>query len=186
MIKIIDDAIDIDIQDHILQYCYNPNVLYSFNKFSTSAYSRVPLRSFTHLFESIHGSLSPYSEVFSQPAKIIVPEKKMVRGRIFLQMPRENSEVGEVHIDFYEPHYTMLYYVNDTDGDTIFSTIHESEVEHIENEFEKFNYVNKKTQIRERVSPKQGRCVLFDGLIYHASSTPTKNERFVINFNFEP
>lgn len=185
MIQVIDDAIDIQIQNEILHYCYDPNVTYSFNKFSTSAYSRIPLRSFTHIFYSIHGSLSPFNDIFSQPAKIVVPEKEMVRGRIFLQMPKETSEVGEFHIDFYEPHYTMLYYANDTDGDTVFSTVNELSLTEIENEFEKFNHANQQSKILKTVSPKKGRCVLFDGLIYHASSTPTQNERFVINYNFK-
>ena len=184
--QIIDDVVDINIQNEILQYCYDPNVNYAFNKFSTSQYSKIPLRSFTHLFYSIHGSLSSFSGIFSQPAKIVVPDKEIVRGRIFLQMPRETTECGEVHVDFHEPHYTMLYYVNDTDGDTIFSTIHESQVKHIENHLDKFNFVNQTTEIFQKVSPKKGRCVLFDGLIYHASSTPTENERFVINYNFKP
>jgi hypothetical protein len=186
MIQIIDDAVDIRTQDEILQYCYNQNVNYAFNKYSTSPYSKIPLRSFTHPFYSVHGSLSPFSNIFSQPAKIVVPDKEMVRARIFLQMPRETSESGEFHVDFYEPHYTMLYYANDTDGDTIFSTIHESQVHYIEKHLDKFNFVNETSKIYKQVSPKKGRCVLFDGLIYHASSTPTENERFVINFNFKP
>jgi len=185
MIQVIDNAVDVDIQEEILGYCYNPNVTYSFNKFSTSPYSRLLLRSFTHLFHSVHGSLSPFSDIFSHPAKIIAPDKEMVRGRIFLQTPKENTESGEFHVDFHDPHYTMLYYVNDTDGDTVFSDIKENDVEHIENEFEKFNYVNENSKIIERVSPKQGRCVFFDGYIYHASSIPTKSERFVINYNFK-
>ena len=111
MIQVIDDAIDIEIQNEIIHYCYDPNVTYSFNRFSTSRYSQIPLRAFSHIFYSIHGSLSPYNDLFSQPAKIIVPDKEMVRGRIFLQMPRETSEYSEFHVDFYEPHYTMLYYV---------------------------------------------------------------------------
>lgn len=185
MIQVIDDVVDTQIQNEILHYCYNPNVTYSFNKFSTSAYSKIPLRSFTHIFYSIHGSLSPFSDIFSQPAKIVCPEKELVRGRIFLQMPKEINEIGEFHVDFYEPHYTMLYYVNDTDGDTVFSTVHQSSLTEMENECVKFNYVNENSKICKTVSPKKGRCVIFDGLIYHASSTPTQDERFVINYNFK-
>lgn len=64
-----------------------------------------------------------------------------------------------------DPHLACLYYVNDTDGDTIF-----------------FN--QDKTTIIKKVAPKKGRVVIFDGSICHSSSTPTKNVRSVINFNF--
>ena len=35
------------------------------------------------------------------------------------------------------------------------------------------------------VEPKQGRAVIFDGRIYHSSSSPVQSQkRIVINFNF--
>ena len=58
----------------------------------------------------------------------------------------------------------MLYYVNDTDGDTIFYNDNEEEI--------------------KRVSPKKGRVVFFDGSIMHSASTPTQTHRAIINFSF--
>ena len=73
------------------------------------------------------------------------------------------------HIDFYFPHKVLLYYVHDTDGDTIF--------------YDKFNNEYKEIY---RVTPKKGSAVVFDGSIYHASTTPNLHQRRIaININYE-
>ena len=76
------------------------------------------------------------------------------------------------HVDFDQPHWTILYYVNDSDGATYFFK-------------NKYDGTSQKLEIQEKVEPRQGRFVLFDGLQYHASSNPQYNEkRCVVNFNF--
>lgn len=68
------------------------------------------------------------------------------------------------HIDQEFFHYAMLYYVTDSDGPTTF-----------------FDDL----LIREKVEPKRGRCVIFDGSIYHSSACPEKHDRRVTcNYNF--
>jgi hypothetical protein len=72
------------------------------------------------------------------------------------------------HVDFPKglSGTTCIYYVNDSDGDTIF--------------FEEDGV----TEI-ERVSPKKGRFVYFDSSIPHAGSPPKNHQvRCVINLNF--
>ena len=69
------------------------------------------------------------------------------------------------HVDSFEPHYTILYYVMDSDGPT---------------------YIfNKKKKVVARIEPKMGRSVLMSGDVYHASSCPRlNNRRIVLNINF--
>ena len=62
-----------------------------------------------------------------------------------------------------EPHLVCLYYINDSDGDTIF-----------------FN----KNNIIKEVSPKKGRIALFDGSIEHSAGIPKTSPRFILNINF--
>jgi hypothetical protein len=70
------------------------------------------------------------------------------------------------HIDLDYSHTVLLYYVNDSDGPTIFYD-------------KEFNVVNK-------IFPKRGRIVVFDGQIYHSSTPPqTNTHRCVINFNLK-
>ena len=37
--------------------------------------------------------------------------------------------------------------------------------------------------IKQSVTPKQGRVVLFDGGLFHTAEQPTKNTRCVVNYN---
>ena len=91
--------------------------------------------------------------------------EKIYNARIWLLTPEKENYISEPHTDMPDPHLACLYYVNDTDGDTIF-------------------FDPDKTTIIKKVAPKKGRVVIFDGSIWHSSSTPTKNVRSVINFNF--
>lgn len=97
-------------------------------------------------------------------ANMLIPE---------LNIP--NDTYHRPHVDHGDPEArTLIYYVNDCDGDTII--------------FDK-TYTGEdpgKLEIVERITPKAGSAVLFDSNIYHASSSPTKGPRSVINFIFLP
>ena len=74
--------------------------------------------------------------------------------------------IHPAHIDFPFPNVATVYYVNDTDGDTII-------------------YGQDRLEIKERVSPKANRLVIFDGDILHTGSSPTKHKtRILLNSNF--
>ena len=70
------------------------------------------------------------------------------------------------HVDYEEQGITTaLYYVNDSDGDTVFFD-------------DTYNIV-------QRIKPEKGKVVIFDNLIYHASTCPQYSKtRMVINFNY--
>jgi hypothetical protein len=69
--------------------------------------------------------------------------------------------------------YSLLYYLNDSDGDTFI--------------FNEFGLeVPDKLTVAERVTPKKGRAVFFKSTQYHTSSPPIESfKRMVINFVFE-
>ena len=91
--------------------------------------------------------------------------------KIFMNKNIDISEVDAPHVDIDNfRHFVVLYYVCDSDGDTI-----------IYNEKE---YGLKKYTERQRVSPKQGRCVIFDGTQMHTAEQPiNSNIRCVVNYN---
>lgn len=67
--------------------------------------------------------------------------------------------------------YTAIYYVNDSDGDTIF--------------FEDRTDPNADLKEISRVTPKKGRVVLFDTKVLHAGQAPINTQtRIVLNMNF--
>lgn len=77
---------------------------------------------------------------------------------------------------------TALYYVNDCDGDThFFNPSNFKKVDH--NNKEWIKDINSLT-IKQKISPKQGRMVLFRSDQLHAGSHPiTSDYRIVINYN---
>ena len=95
----------------------------------------------------------------------------VLQGRSFLQFPLnlKDRSVDTPHIDIYDKeHLVALYYVCDSDGDTIiYNERKESE-----------SYT-----IKQRVTPKQGRMVIFDGWLMHTAEQPLNNTRCVVNYN---
>lgn len=84
------------------------------------------------------------------------------------------------HVDAAIDHYVFLYYVNDSDGDTFL--FEETSDRHRMEEAWKF----KDFKIKERVSPKKNRLLIFDGKYYHTSSHPINNDiRCVINIDVD-
>ena len=72
--------------------------------------------------------------------------------------------------------YAGIYYVNDSDGDTI-----------IYNEKWSLDQKERPKKLTEkmRIKPKKNRFVMFDGLYYHTSTNPIEKEaRVVVNMNF--
>lgn len=81
---------------------------------------------------------------------------------------------NEIHVDNFEEHKTLIYYLNDSDGDTFL-------FDKIWNPNEKHYKVN----IEQRVTPKQGRIVCFNGRRFHAPSNPIYYpRRYIMNINF--
>lgn len=105
---------------------------------------------------------------------------QLFRMRTFLQMPLANlvgSRRDTHHVDFYkERHLSILYYVFDADGDTII----------FENMYHPDNPKVpelKELKVKKKVTPKQGRVVIFDGYHWHTGTQPQKGMRCVINSN---
>ena len=122
---------------------------------------------------------SEYHELFVPMLKTVGVKLGMrninvLQGRSFLQFPiNTDGTIDTAHIDIEEDIDFMvaLYYVCDSDGDTV-----------IYNEREELP--NEKYTIKESVTPKQGRMVIFDGRLYHAAKQPiNSNTRCIVNYN---
>ena len=124
--------------------------------------------------ESVYHHL--FVPMLSKACKYLkIPETEVIQGRSFLQFPLKNIDTSVVdtpHIDLDEgdEHVVVLYYVVDSDGDTI-----------IYNErTESLTYTEK-----QRVTPKQGRVVIFEGGQYHTAQQPSNGTRCIVNYNLE-
>ena len=103
-------------------------------------------------------------------AKIDRKNVDVIQGRSFLQLqlPLKGKREDTPHIDVNYDHFVMLYYVCDSDGDTL-----------IYNEQVKSDTYT----LQRRVTPKKGRVVLFDGSYYHTAEQPLNNISCVVNYN---
>ena len=108
-------------------------------------------------------------------AKNNISAKAFLRIKANLTFPDGPSELTQApHIDHPFPHKVFLYYVNDSDGDTIIYD-------------KKFTEAGESVDLyeKERVTPKAGRAIFFDGLTYHTPLTPLSTPyRAVINVTF--
>lgn len=109
--------------------------------------------------------------------------KHLIRARASIKNPKpgfteENYNLP--HVDYYFPHDTIVFYINDCDGDT-----------RMFNEF--FTPVpgtmgigSETFTTQQRIPPKANRLLLFDGLQYHTASNPiNSNHRIIININLD-
>jgi hypothetical protein len=98
---------------------------------------------------------------------------KIIRMRSNINTINKNNFGTPPHIDQTDPHFVFLYYINDSDGDTVIYK-------------EKYNgkEINSLEE-KARITPKAGTAVVFDGLLYHSITPPKENlYRSVININF--
>ena len=113
-------------------------------------------------------TVSDYHELFIPLLKKVglkcgIRNVSILQGRSFLQFPiqKKRGEPDLPHIDINDKiHIVGLYYVIDSDGDTV-----------IYNERKE----SKTYTVKERVTPKQGRIVIFDGGLYHTAEQPLNN-----------
>jgi hypothetical protein len=115
-----------------------------------------------------------HSENFS------IEEILRIRIRRTFQFPNHNESTYTIpHIDYWDvdKFKTLIYYVEDSDGDTIIfdkKYIPESNAS-----------VDQKLNILNRIFPKKGKAVFFDGKQFHAGNCPINFvKRTVINFDF--
>ena len=104
-------------------------------------------------------------------SKLKIKEVDALQGRSFLQLPTniKREDVDSPHIDSQFQHFVMLYYVCDSDGDTI---IYNEKI-----------ISEKGFTVQKKVTPKQGRVVLFNGSFYHTAQQPNHGIRCVVNYD---
>ena len=185
-IIVIDDFISYSYQEQIKDLLLGINFPWYYindiTRFKT-AYRGAPAMS--HFFKEPDKSNSHYFSfllpmAFTACDKLDRKFNDVLRCRSFLQIPLNRNclqyEVDELHVDDSIEHLVLLYYVIDADGDTI---IVDKKLDNVEEK----NLVYSNFPIISKITPKQGRAVLFDGRYYHTAEQPKNHVRCVINFN---
>jgi len=97
---------------------------------------------------------------------------KILRSRIVVLGMNNDDSFHYPHIDTIVKHDVFLYYLHDSDGDTIF--------------FDKFfGDKTDNAQIIKRVTPKMGKAIRFNGHQFHSSYTTKENSfRCILNVDY--
>ena len=111
------------------------------------------------------------------------PITKLLRIRLGLITVTENTVTHTPHIDYPFEHKTGLLYINDSDGDTILYQ-NRYDVNMDKTDYD-YKIRNEQKETITTFTPEENKLVLFDGLLYHSSSSPTTTDRrIVVNFNY--
>lgn len=191
MIKILDDIIDKKLQDEIENLLFDPHCSWHYNPYTVTKeeeskhaekynLSNELLNNVVDTQMFVH-SITRGKHIDDEKTGLVCAEilkQFQTRAdfpieivyRIQSNLQIRDGHISEeqhnvIHVDNYDPHYVIIYYVNDTDGDTLF-----------------FN----ESSIIKRVSPKKGRILLFEGSNLHANQLPRKSlNRCVLNINIQ-
>jgi len=187
-ILVIDDIIDTGYQDRI------QNLLFSYGfdwHYGPSNVGRQGINDpltfmdantvdtfmFTHRFYNNQLPQQPQHSDFIRPLIQAGMDQFGISGEVFRvksNMLLTNKRCAEgtyhpTHVDGIIDHMVILYYCNDTDGDTIIFN-------------ETYGQVFDKLTVKQRISPKKGRAVCFPGKYFHTGCSPVRNYmRAVIN-----
>ena len=194
-IFVIDDVIPKDKQDFVERTMFSQNLFWTFFPDVALSKEETELLGITKKTPAIgcyiKQEFPPY--MFSQLyykvemiprlacEKVGMKLNTILDARSFLMFPlhdKARKEYDNIHVDRADDHWACLYYVNDSDGDTVLfkQTKHD-----MNNDIEVFK--NTKFEPLQRVTPKKGRAVLFNGYRYHSSTAPTEGVRCILNFD---
>lgn len=185
--KVIDNVISEEYQKYIQNIIFDTTWGYQKSLSANTPVGEeenfVNVPGFSRVFYNKNGVVDGSLYAASMPmahiccSKINFNLETIYYGRSFFQVPLQNQcGLSNPHVDITNfDHLVCLYYVFDSDGDTVFFD-NKSESE------DRPSFIN--YNIIEKVTPKQGRVVLFDGRQYHANYLPTNSKyRSVINMN---
>jgi hypothetical protein len=194
---IIDNFLPVPVQELICKLFSGTEFHWSFSDYSVSPeelneyfYTNEPVREhiqFRHGFvkdDIVTSDYYKYIEVlkllFESHMKTKVTHINRIKSNLLIS--QKGPYIQPPHVDVMDMingdtdclgYKTLLYYVNDSDGDTI-----------LYNEYFTGEPVGLVTE-QQRVSPKQGRAVIFDSNQIHSGSCPSINDtRMVINSVF--
>lgn len=188
---VIDNFISKEYQESILQsikniaWWYNPHTsdidgdsaIIDGNTIDSPQFMHFPLDvegRASNAFDTLRPMVGEIERYFNNPIEYIFRIKISCLNRNILSFGKDNYNTPHVDTDVVEPDFiSLIYYINNCDGDTFIFN-------------EKYGTPVSKFTTQCRVTPRQGRVVIFNSNQFHASSNPIQEySRFIINFVFK-
>ena len=158
------------------EWWYNNNISYQSSSTHFKEYG------FSHIFWDIDNGpvnrFSPFLQPLLHQILDVTNCDFIFRARADMVTWSKEDYIHQPHIDFPFPNTASVFYINETDGDTIFYNVKPEDVSKDEKAFEDLKEY-------DRVSPSPNRLVIFDGDLLHTGCSPTNHaNRILINSNY--
>jgi hypothetical protein len=189
----IDNIIPVDYQNHLEEtftgwefpWVLNKNIVSGDACFSNQK-NNPP--GFNHFFYEQNKAISNFFQLV-YPLVLSITSQQLPFNRLFrmranltLANQKTESDLLMPHIDSFHPHWNAIYYVNDSDGDTVIFNETNDEYDSGQADIDRIKANN--FTIKHRVTPKKGKLLAFPGKYYHtASFCKNANYRCLININ---
>jgi hypothetical protein len=172
--QIIDDFLSEELYQDILREINGMHFPWFYRDYSSYASDNVP--QFSHVFyvdgkinSTIFDLVRPLIAMFELKTEYRIEYMIRAKANLLLDTPYKEANLKKaIHKDMNDEGYiSLLYYVEDSDGDTIIYS------------------KDKKEEVR-RVSPKANRAFIFKGDDWHNATPPKKHQtRKIINIIFK-
>ena len=176
MIKVYDNFLPKEYEDELLSLHTDEKLPWFFIKntvdYDTKDILNEDIRDNFQLYHTFFLN-KPYSQYYENVIKVLdfanIKSKKLIRIKSNLNTNISNYKKSNYQIPHTDSEnddtYSFLYYINDSDGDTVFF---------------------KDNIILDKITPKKGTAVLFKSNTLHCASNPIEYDyRIVTNFVFE-
>lgn len=181
-IIVIDDVISKTYQDAIEHTMFKGNFPFWYQFDSSFGLAESNFPSFNHAIvqqEKVYNNqffmLLPLIYYACEKTNLkfskVLSAKACIQEQLIMQ---KEDRINTPHVDLERLHTVVLYYVNDSDGETVIYN---------QQSLDNKNINIDKLTVARKVIPKKGRVVIFNGNTIHASSTPTKGPRGIVNFD---
>lgn len=192
-IYVLDNVVSKQYQEHIKHYVLNDTWFLSsdvtFSQGLPAGTKRQARPAMSQLLLK-DGVAKTSTQTFLHPLileacnRIKFTPKNVLDGKALLQFPLADKIVaGEedfLHVDSSNDHLVCLYYVVDADGDTL---IYDKMLKQGEIADHSVEVSSRDCKLLKRVTPKQGRMVLFNGRHFHTAEQPRLGIRCILNYN---
>lgn len=190
----IENIIPVDYQKHLLDtmtgwdfpWVVNKNIVSGDAPFLSQKNNPLGFNHF--LFEKGQPTSSYFNLIYPLVLSITsqsgIPCNRLFRMRANLTVPNQRleSDLLMPHIDSFHKHWVAIYYVNDSDGDTVIFNEKNDDFDSGEADIRRIK--EGKFTIKRRITPKQGKLVAFPGEYYHTASFCKESDfRCLININ---
>ena len=107
--------------------------------------------------------------------KTVLKKARILRTRLDMTTYSKESVIFEPHVDLDDPHLTSIFYVNDSDGNTVI----------YDQKWNPEQGIKQELTVMKEIEPVANRLIAFDGMHIHTGHNPTKHSnRILINTNF--